>query len=245
MDSLTAVVFDVDGTLADSERDGHRVAFNEAFADARLPDRWDIDAYGKLLAVTGGRQRLRTYLTSRGYDADAATRLAEDLHRAKTGRFREMVLAGRIPLRPGVRRLVDELGKAGVRLFVATTGSRDWVEPLLEHHFGASTFDLTVTGSEVSRLKPDPEAYLEVLRRSGLQPPGVVAVEDSANGLAAAQAAGLACLVVTNDYTADDDLHSADLVVDGFGPAAKRIAGGCAPLPGGSITVSTLAALAS
>lgn len=243
MGHLKAVVFDVDGTLADSERDGHRVAFNQAFADAGLPDRWDVDAYGGLLAVTGGQQRLRTYLASRGYDAEAATRLADDLHRAKTGLFREMVVDGRIPLRPGVRRLVDELCLAGVRLFVATTGSRQWVEPLLHHHFGAATFELTLTGSEVSRLKPDPAVYLEVLGRAVLQPPGVVAVEDSANGLAAAQAAGLSCLVVTNDYTAEDDLQSADLVVDGFGPAAKRIAGGCAPLPGGSVTASTLAAL--
>lgn len=106
-------------------------------------------------------------------------------------------------------------------MFVATTGSRDWVEPLLDHHFGPSTFELTVTGSEVSKLKPHPAAYLEVLRCSGLQPPGVVAVEDSANGLMAAQSTGLSCLVVTNDYTADDDLDSADLIVDGFGPSAK------------------------
>lgn len=243
MSLLKAAVFDVDGTLVDSERDGHRVAFNEAFAGAGLPDCWDVDAYGRLLEVTGGQHRLRAYLGSRGYNADAATRLAAELHRAKTGLFREMVVDGRIPLRPGVRRLVDELCQAGVRLFVATTGSREWVEPLLHHHFGAATFELTLTGSEVSRLKPDPAVYLEVLRRAGLQPPGVVAVEDSANGLVAAQAAGLSCLVVTNDYTAEDDLHSADLVVDGFGPAAKRIAGGCAPLPDGSVTASTLAAL--
>lgn len=238
-------MFDVDGTLADSERDGHRVAFNEAFADAGLVDRWGIDSYGKLLSVTGGKQRLRAHLASRGYGEAEATRLATELHRAKTQRFREMVLDGRIPLRPGVRRLVDELRQAGVRMFVATTGSRSWVEALLDHHFEASTFELTVTAAEVPRLKPHPDVYLEVLRRSGLPGQGVVAIEDSANGLLAAQAAGLRCLVVTNDYTADDHLPNADLVVDGFGPSANQISGVPAPLPGGAVTVATLTALAS
>lgn len=242
---LKAVVFDVDGTLADSERDGHRVAFNEAFDDAGLPDRWGIDTYGRLLTVTGGKQRLRTYLVSRGYDQNEATSLATELHRTKTRLFREMVLDGRIPLRPGVRRLVEELREAGVRMFVATTGSRDWVVPLLDHHFDTSAFELTVTGSDVSRLKPDPEVYLEVLRRSGLPGQGVVAIEDSANGLLAAQAAGLGCLVVTNDYTADDHLPNADLVVDGFGPSANQVSGVPAPLPSGAVTVATLTALAS
>ncbi|HEX6249202.1 MAG TPA: HAD-IA family hydrolase [Nocardioidaceae bacterium] len=240
---LEAVVLDVDGTLVDSERDGHRVAFNQAFEDAGLPYRWDVEEYGRLLRITGGRHRLEAYLVDHDHEPGEAAELARKLHEAKTGIFREMVTAGDVPLRPGVARLVTELREAGVRTFVATTGSRAWVEPLLEHHFGRDAFELVVTGTEVTRLKPHPAAYEAVVAAAGLDPRRVVAVEDSANGLRSAQAAGLACLVVTNDYTRDHDLSGADLVVDGFGPGARRVAGVEAPLPDGAVTAATLAAL--
>lgn len=241
--SLEAVVLDVDGTLVDSERDGHRVAFNHAFEDAGLPYRWGVEEYGRLLRITGGRHRLEAYLREQGHEEGDAAELAGKLHESKTALFREMVQSGAVPLRPGVARLVADLRRAGVRTFVATTGSRAWVEPLLAHHFGPGAFELVVTGTEVTRLKPDPAVYDAVLDEAGLDPAGVVAVEDSANGLRSAQGAGLACLVVTNDYTRDHDLAGAALVVDGFGPGARRVAGAEAPLPDGTVTVDTLAAL--
>ena len=144
---------------------------------------------------------------------------------------------------PGVSRLVAGLQRRGVRLFVATTGSRDWVEPLLDHHFGRSRFEVVVTGSDVRELKPHPAAYLEVLRQGRLDPEEVVAVEDSTNGLRAAHAAGVACLVVRNDYTGPD-VDGAELVVSDLGPHARVLSGGPAPMPHGLVTVETLEALA-
>ena len=239
---LEAVVFDVDGTLVDSERHGHRVAFNDAFAAAGLHDRWDEAQYGELLLIAGGRQRLTSYLLETGLSPTAAGALAEQLHRVKTSRFRDRAASGEIPLLPGVRRLVLGLQRHGTRLFVATTGAREWVLPLLEHHFGSSTFEAVVTGTDVGRLKPDPEAYLEVLQRAGLAADRVVAVEDSVNGLRAAHGAGLPCLVVRNDYTGPD-VGDAELVVSGLGPHADILSGVPAPMPHGLVTVETLEAL--
>lgn len=241
--ALRGVVFDVDGTLVDSERDGHRVAFNRAFEEAGLSYHWDVTTYGGLLRTTGGQRRLEAFLLGHGHDGDEAGDLALKLHEIKTAVFRDMVEAGLVPLRPGVARLVAGLGAEGVQLLVATTGSRAWVEPLLVRHFPPHTFALTVTGTEVTALKPDPAAYVEVVREAGLAPNEVVAVEDSRNGLLAAKAAGLTCLVVTNDYTRGQDVTEADLVVDGFGPGAERVAGADVPMPGGSVTVETLRAL--
>jgi HAD superfamily hydrolase (TIGR01509 family) len=241
--ALDAVIFDVDGTLVDSERMGHRVAFNDAFARAGLPDRWTPQHYGSLLKITGGRRRIATYFLSRGYAPAHCVALADELHPIKTALFRQMARNGAVPLRPGVRRLVGSLERHSVRLFVATTGQRDWVEPLLEFHFGRSTFELVVTGGDVSALKPDPEVYRAVIRDGGLDRARVVAVEDSGNGLRAAHAAGIPCLVVANEYTGSD-VARADLVVDGFGPHAAPLYGGAGPLPHGMVTVETLASLA-
>lgn len=214
--SPAAVVFDVDGTLVDSERDGHRVAFNRAFEHAGLSYRWDVAGYGRLLRTAGGRRRIGQFLLEQGHDPAEAAELAAKLHEVKTAVFRDMVEGGLVPLRPGVARLVQELRERRVPLHVATTGSREWVAPLLARHFGADVFEQVVTGTEVPDLKPDPAAYREVVRLTGTTPAGVVAVEDSRNGLLAAKGAGLACLVVTNDYTRDQDFSGADAVVDDF-----------------------------
>ena len=223
---LRTVIFDVDGTLVDSERDGHRVAFNRAFAEFGLPDRWDEPTYGRLLAVTGGERRLHAYLASRGVDAAERERLVPQLHRRKTELFLALVVAGEIPARPGALRLLDGLAGAGVTVGVATTGSRAWVEPLLDRQFGLTRFAAVVTGDDVSERKPHPEAYLLALRRLGAEAATTVAVEDSDNGVRAARAAGLPVVAVTNDYTVTQDLDAAAVVLDGFGlptsPAAVR-----------------------
>jgi HAD superfamily hydrolase (TIGR01509 family) len=214
--TTAAVIFDVDGTLADSERDGHRVAFNEAFAAAGLPFQWDADEYGRLLRITGGRRRIAAFLESRGYHTAEAGRLAGKLHADKTERFRELISRGRVPARPGARRYVATLRAAGMRLAVATTGTRAWVEPLLDTLFGPGTFEVVVTGSEVTALKPDPAVYREALALLGVAAGSAMAVEDSENGLRAALAAGLACVVVTNDYTRGQDFTGARAVLPGF-----------------------------
>jgi HAD superfamily hydrolase (TIGR01509 family) len=216
---LEAVVFDVDGTLVDSERDGHRVAFNAAFEEAGLPDRWDVATYGPLLKITGGAKRMAFWFENTGRSPEEAWELAERLHRRKTQIMRTLVEEGRVHARPGAVQLIDELEASGVRLHVATTGTRAWVEPLLAHAFG-DRFDTVVTGTEVSDLKPSPAVYLEVLDRIGSDPARTVAVEDSANGVRAAVAAGLRCVAAHNAYTREDDLSGATLVADGLNDPA-------------------------
>ncbi|MFD9114433.1 HAD-IA family hydrolase [Streptomyces bottropensis] len=211
-----AIVFDVDGTLVDSERDGHRTAFNAAFSAAGLPYHWDVETYGRLLQMTGGRRRIATFLRRQSHSHDEAEELAAILHADKTARFRTMVEQGAIPPRPGIRALLSELSATGMTLAVATTGTRMWVEPLLDNLFGRGRFACVVTGTEVPTLKPDPGVYLRVLDGIGLPPNRAIAVEDSVNGLRAAQGAGLRCLVVTNHYTRGQDFTGALGVLDRF-----------------------------
>ncbi len=216
-DRLQAVVLDVDGTLVDSERDGHRVAFNRAFEEAGLSDRWDVERYGELLAVTGGERRLNAHFEEQGRPEDERRELSSRLHARKTEIFTEMAARGEIEARPGTSELLDELEDAGVRLAVATTGSRQWVDPLLDRLFGVQRFEVIVASDEAPERKPDPMAHRMALERLGLAPPAAPGIEDSANGLRAAKSAGMACVVVVNDYTREQDFHDADLVLDGFG----------------------------
>lgn len=214
IDPLRAVIFDVDGTLADTERDGHRVAFNEAFKAAGLSYQWSVPEYGDLLTTTGGRQRIERYLQSKGHPLSEATVLAAELHRDKTRRFTALIRTGTMEARPGVVNLIRELRAEGVATAVATTGTGDWVLPLLDILFGLDAFDVVVTGSDITDLKPDPAVYLEALARLSLPPANAVAVEDSANGVHAAVAAGLTCVAVVNEYTRDQDLSGAVAVLD-------------------------------
>jgi len=214
---LQAVIFDVDGTLVDSERDGHRVAFNRAFEEADLADRWDVELYGRLLDVTGGERRIDAYFEQQGMAEDEREELAGSLHARKTEIFTEMASQGEIEPRPGVGELLDELESADVRLAVATTGSRQWVGPLLDRLFGLERFETVVTSAEAPQRKPDPSAHKMALERLDLAVSAAPAVEDSLNGLQAAKSAGLACVVVVNDYTHEQDFDGADLILDRFG----------------------------
>ncbi|MFP5377208.1 MAG: HAD-IA family hydrolase [Acidimicrobiia bacterium] len=214
---LEAVVFDVDGTLVDSERHGHRVAFNLAFEELGLPYRWGEDEYGCLLRVTGGRRRIEGYLAGQGVEEGERARLAAALHERKTAIMKDLIAQGRVRARPGATRLLGELAGAGCRLAVATTGSRGWVGSVLETCVPGVRFDVVVAGDEVAARKPDPEAFVRAVELLGVGPAGVVAVEDSAEGLQSAVGAGLRTAVVVNGYTADHDVTAADLVLDGFG----------------------------
>ncbi|MQA16742.1 MAG: HAD-IA family hydrolase [Pseudonocardiaceae bacterium] len=222
LSELRAVIFDVDGTLADTERDGHRPAFNEAFAAAGLPYRWDEAEYGTLLVITGGSRRIERYLRDRGVPAPRAADLAAELHATKTARFVDRVRAGLVPARPGVAEVLRELQAAGVRLAVATTGSREWVMELLDGLFGPDMFEVVLTGTDVPARKPDPAVYQQTVCRLRLPAECVIAVEDSAIGCSAAVAAGLRCMVVTNDYTSDQDFSGATVICDGFARNGRR-----------------------
>lgn len=223
---LGAVIFDVDGTLADTERDGHRPAFNAAFAQHGVPVHWDVEQYGALLAVTGGRRRIAADLRARGVTADAEE-LAADIHRTKTELFRRHVLAGAVEPRPGLPETVKSLAEDGIRIAIATTGRRAWVEPLVAHLLGAGVAETVVTGDDVTALKPDPQVYRIALERLGLPAENALAVEDSAIGLAAATGAGLPTLVVHTDYTRGQDFTAAAAVRNRFDGPDQLTAASC------------------
>jgi HAD superfamily hydrolase (TIGR01509 family) len=188
-----------------------------AFEEFDLPYRWDEDLYGELLRVTGGQRRIDRYLADQGVSEEERERLAPALHRRKTEILQELVDEGGVEVRPGARRLIDELAGAGCLLAVATTGSRGWVERLLDRLLQGIEWQAVVTGDEVAERKPDPEAFTLALERLGVDAAETVVVEDSAEGLEASVAAEIQCVVVVNGYTADHDLADADLVLDGFG----------------------------
>jgi HAD superfamily hydrolase (TIGR01509 family) len=222
MPQLSALLFDVDGTLADTER-AHLEAFNEAFRRAGLPWHWSVPLYTDLLAVTGGKERIGHYIDhhlsafSRPPDLD---RFIAGLHREKTRVYVELTEQGRLPLRPGVARLLGEARAASLRLAIATTTTPANVTALLESALGRGAtqwFEYIGAGDVVPRKKPAPDIYHHVLERLGLDPAACIAFEDSEGGLRAARAAALATVVTVNDFTRHHAFPGAALVLDHLG----------------------------
>lgn len=219
---MKALIFDCDGVLADTERDGHRVAFNKAFAAKGYAIKWDVELYGKLLEVSGGKERMRHYFGSYGWPDDVADRdaLIMELHKLKTDFFLQIIESGELPPRPGVTRLVDEAIAANITLVVCSTSHERAVNLVVERLLGPQRkkrFSAIWAGDVVSKKKPDPEIYNLASQRLGLAPFECVVVEDSRNGLLAAKAAGMRCIVTTNGYTQNEDFTQADLVVSELG----------------------------
>ena len=220
MTKLQALIFDVDGTIAETEKNGHRTAFNRAFAAAKLDWHWSVDFYGELLSISGGKERIRYYIEQYQPDRhpkEDLTNLITKLHLAKTEYYRQLLEEGKIPLRPGVERLITEARARGIRLAIATTSALPNTLALLEKFLNPDWFEVIAAGDIVPAKKPAPDIYHYVLQQMNLQPEDCLVLEDSFHGLQAATAAGLKTIVTVNDYTKHQDFSNAVLVLNHLG----------------------------
>lgn len=220
---LEALIFDVDGTLSDTERDGHRVAFNAAFDEYGIGWHWDIETYGKLLAVTGGKERMKFYTEAFLNNQNlphGLEQLIPELHAAKTRHYTELLSTGAIPLRTGVERLLRQARDEGLRLAIATTTTPENVTALLEHTLGKDSigwFEVIAAGDVVPAKKPAGDIYHYALDAMKLEPEQCLAFEDSRNGILSTLDANLTTIITVNGYTHDDDFSGAILVLDNMG----------------------------
>ncbi len=249
---MPALIFDCDGVLADTERDGHRVAFNRTFAEAGVPVEWSVGEYGEKLHIGGGKERMASLLTP-GFvaanglpdDAEGQRALIAAWHKAKTATYTELVRTGALPGRPGIARIVNEALAAGWTLAVASTSAEASVRAVLEHAVGvhnAARFAV-FAGDVVPAKKPDPAIYLLALDRLGLAPGDAVVIEDSHIGLTAAVRAGLRCVVTVSGYTAGEDMSAAAMVVTSLGDPgepARVLANRSEARPGDQVTLADL-----
>lgn len=217
MHQLQALLFDCDGTLAETERDGHRVAYNHAFRQAGLDHEWSTEFYGEMLQVAGGRERLTLFFDRVGWPVPAAARdaLLSELHQEKTRRFLEIMAQGDVHACAGVTELIDEAFAAGIPVAICSTSQVPAVEAVAEAVLGADRARRlrVFAGDMVARKKPDPAVYLLATRELGVAAENCVVIEDSAIGLNAARDAGMACIVTPSHYTTHDDFRPATWVI--------------------------------
>lgn len=219
---VTTIIFDVDGTLADTE-DAHRIAFNKAFADNDLDWEWDESLYDKLLKVTGGKERIKFYVDEFLQDyvkPENFEDFVKQLHKEKTAHYTSMLADGRIPLRPGIRKFIIDAHNAGYKLAIATTTSPENVSALLEVGLGKDWqkyFDSVGCGDIVPNKKPAPDIYQWVLEQLKVSPQECIALEDSNNGLRSSLAAGIKTYITLNHYTRHQDFSGAAAVLNDIG----------------------------
>jgi len=233
--SLDAILWDMDGVLAETERDAHRVAFNTVFESRNLDTVWSVEGYGKLLEVGGGKERMTAHWNAVGWpasltdlDATAKQERVLEFHLQKTDVFNDLIGQGVVPLRPGVERLIDAAIDAGKTLAVCSTSNERAVTNLVATLLGASRASaMTIfAGDVVARKKPAPDIYELAVETLKLQKSRCLIVEDSGIGWGAARAAGIACIVTKSVYTAHEDFTGANLVVtdlDGTDGKSDRV----------------------
>lgn len=256
---MTALIFDCDGVLADTERDGHRVAFNRMFAEFGVPVEWSEETYGEKLRIAGGKERMRSVLTDEfvraaGLPTEPAEQdaLIARWHARKTEIYLDMVTAGDLPTRPGIRRVITAAQDADWQIAVASTSAEPSVRAILEQAVGADSaarVDPVLAGDVVPAKKPAPDIYLLALERLGSRPDRTLVIEDSRNGLLAATGAGLRCVVTVNGYTENEPNDEAILVVSSLGdPGGEKtrvIADRNGVRPGDIVTLTDLSACLS
>lgn len=220
---LQALIFDVDGTLAETERDGHRVAFNQAFQSAGLPWHWSVDFYSELLQVAGGKERMRFYLDQYAPPVPEVrdwTAFIADLHRAKTHRYKAILTSGNIQLRPGVKGLIKAARQSGLTLAIATTSRQENALTLLQTAIAPdapSWFEVIAAGDVVPQKKPAADIYDYTLDKMGLAPSSCLAFEDTEHGVISAADAGITTVATVSAYAQDQDFSRAALVLDHLG----------------------------
>jgi len=233
---IKAIIFDVDGTLADTE-DGHRKSFNKAFAESGLDWNWDVALYDRLLKVTGGKERIKYFVSdflpnlTKPTDYDS---FVKNLHAVKTRHYTDMLRAGLIPLRPGIKQLLDDARRQDIRLAIATTTTPENVSALLEVGLGKdweSYFAANGCGDIVPNKKPAPDIYFWVLDKLKLAPEDCIALEDSENGLRSSLAAGIRTFVTVNHYTRNQDFAGAAGVFDDLSDLSDFYRAAGLPLP--------------
>lgn len=227
MAQIKAIFFDQDGVIIDTERDGHRVSFNDTFRDFGFDLDWDVEYYHELLQVGGGKERMKHHLHTRGFGKEVKPEeedeLIKSMHKHKTTRFIELIESGKLPLRPGIHRFMREGIDAGLILGIATTSNERAAQAIAYQILNDIPFDFVLAGDVVSKKKPDPEIYRMALSKTGLQPEECIVIEDSRNGVLAAKAAGMHVVATTNHYTEKEDLSEADLIVTCLGdPGGER-----------------------
>lgn len=228
--SIEALIFDVDGTMADTE-EAHRVAFNLAFEHYRLGWVWQPPEYRELLKVTGGKERLASYIQSLpigDVDRRRLSTMVPDIHAEKTRFYSSFVADGAVPLRDGVARLIGEALAAGCKLAIASTTTAINIDALLQSTFGPrglDMFSVIACGDQVRAKKPAPDIYQLALRALDLSPERAVALEDSPNGLRAATAAGLYTVVTPNFWTEGGNFAAARLLLPRLGDPALPLRG--------------------
>jgi len=235
--TIKAIIFDVDGTIADTE-DAHRQSFNKAFADNNLDWNWDVALYDKLLKVTGGKERIKYFVESflpggfsKPADYDA---FVKNLHAVKTTHYTAMMRAGGVPLRPGIKQLINDARNAGLILAIATTTSPENVGALLEVGLGKdwiNYFSSVGCGDIVPLKKPAPDIYNWVLDEIKLPAAECIALEDSNNGLRSSLAAGIKTYITTNHYTRNQDFTGATAVFEDLSNLAEFYKASGLPLP--------------
>ncbi len=248
MPKLSAIFFDQDGVIIDTERDGHRVSFNETFKAFGYNFEWGVDEYHELLQIAGGKERMKHYMHEKGLTAgmkpEEVDELIKKMHRYKTDKFIEMIESGQLPLRPGIRRFMREANQAGLVIGVCTTSDVKAAQAIAYKVLADIKLQFVLAGDMVTRKKPDPEIYNLALKNCALSPAECIVVEDSRNGLLAARNAGLRVVVTTNPYTEKEDLHEADLILtslgDEGGEKGKLVKGSLGPKFDGVLHVAQL-----
>ncbi len=216
--TLKAILFDVDGTLAETERDGHRLAFNRAFEEAGLDWNWSVPLYGELLTVTGGKERMLFYAQNyRSTEPVPSKETIAHLHQQKNKYYQELLEEGNLPLRPGVMRLIQEALDNDLILAIATTTTPANATTLVKTSLNLDWFKLIAAGDIVPKKKPAPDIYDYTLEQLNLRPEECIAVEDSGNGIKSAIAANLKTIITINDYTKHEDFSKGNIVSSDLG----------------------------